>query len=156
MVVLQQEFIPGLSYSPELDNHPSTVISYHGPFFQQSPTYPGVFERSVQCGIYTSLQNKANSSPSSRASRQSIKRCWVCKRRTRRSMQAHLAHGLLSHCSEQLGIWCRPLKSNTPWSVSIIIEKQAGLSLGRIAMQCYMHTLWCMDPCSQTLDMKCM
>ena len=70
MVVLQQEFIPGLSYSPELDKHPSTVISYHGPFFQQSPTYPGVFERSVQYGIYTSLQNKANSSPSSRASRQ--------------------------------------------------------------------------------------
>ena len=33
MVVLQQEFIPGLSYSPELDKHPSTVISYHGPFF---------------------------------------------------------------------------------------------------------------------------
>ena len=22
-------------------------------------------------------------------------------------------------------------------------------------MQCYMHTLWCMDPCSQTLDMEC-
>ena len=73
MVVLQQEFIPGLSYSPELDKHPSTVISYHGPFFQQSPTYPGVFERSVQYGIYTSLQNKANSSPTSRVSRQSIK-----------------------------------------------------------------------------------
>ena len=51
MVVLQQEFIPGLSYSPELDKHPSTVISYHGPFFQQSPTYPGVFERSVQYGL---------------------------------------------------------------------------------------------------------
>ena len=67
MVVLQQEFIPGLFYSPELDKHPSTVISYHGPFFQQSPTYPCVFERSVQ---YTSLQNKANSSPSSRASKQ--------------------------------------------------------------------------------------
>ena len=59
MVVLQHEFIPGLSYSPELDKPLSTVISYHGPFFQQSPTYPGVFERSVQYGIYTSLQNKA-------------------------------------------------------------------------------------------------
>ena len=23
-------------------------------------------------------------------------------------------------------------------------------------MQCYMHNLWCMDPCSQTLDMECM
>ena len=23
-------------------------------------------------------------------------------------------------------------------------------------MQCYIHPLWCMDPCSQTLDMECM
>ena len=36
------------------------------------------------------------------------------------------------------------------------MEKHTGLSLGRITMQCYMHTLWCMDPCSQTLDMECM
>ena len=36
------------------------------------------------------------------------------------------------------------------------MEKHTGLSLGRITMQCYMHTLWCMDPCSQPLDMECM
>ena len=48
--MLQQQFIPGLSYTPALDKHPSTVVSY-GPFFQQSPTYPGVVERSVQYGI---------------------------------------------------------------------------------------------------------
>ena len=50
IVVLQQEFIPGLYYTPELDKHPSTVISY-GPFFQQSSTDPGVVVRSVQYGI---------------------------------------------------------------------------------------------------------
>ena len=36
------------------------------------------------------------------------------------------------------------------------MEKHTGLSLGRIFMQCYMHTLWCMDHCSHTLDMECM
>ena len=47
VVVPQQEFIPGIS---ELDKLPSTVISY-GPFFQQSPTDPGVVEQSVQYDI---------------------------------------------------------------------------------------------------------
>ena len=65
-----------------------------------------------------------------------------------------VAFTLLGISWEQLGIWCRPLKSKTPWSVSM--EKHTGLYLGRITMQCYMHTLWCMDPCSQTLDMECM
>ena len=36
------------------------------------------------------------------------------------------------------------------------MEKQTGLSLGSITMHCSMHTLWCMDPCSHTLDMECM
>ena len=107
MVVLQQDFIPGLSYSPELDKHPSTVISYHGPFFQQSPTYPGVFERSVQYGIYTSLQNKANSSPSSRASSTLLRGAGSAKEEHEEACELILRMGcfhIARNFLEQLGI----------------------------------------------------
>ena len=67
---------------------------------------------------------------------------------------ARVAFILLGISWEQLGIWCRPLKSKTPLSVSM--EQQTRQSLGRITMQCYMHTLRCMVPVHHTLDMECM
>ena len=67
---------------------------------------------------------------------------------------ARAAFILLGISWEQLGIWYMPLESKTPWSVSM--EQQTRSSLGRITMQCYMHTLWCMVPVHRTLDLECM
>ena len=47
----------------------------------------------------TFLQNKANSSPSSRVTKQSIKWYWVCKGKNPGSMPTHIVHGWLSYCT---------------------------------------------------------
>ena len=67
---------------------------------------------------------------------------------------AWVAFILLGISWDQLVIWCRPLKSKTPWFASM--EQQTLSYMWRITMQCYVHTLWCMVTVNHTLDQECM
>ena len=134
------------------DISPATVISY-GPFFPESPTNPDVVERSVQYCI--DVSTKQGQEFTIITCDQAIYEVVLGLQKKNPKKYAklilrmggfHIAQnflGAIGHLMKATGI------EDIMVAAEVCLRGTANkIILGRTTMQCCMHTLWCMQPCS--------